>query len=87
MGAIARRQPLNATAITRTMTVRLVGLLSDGQLFWRGSEGTWGVIDPVLAELLGWNVDIARSTRSEVHTANHLHTIVAVRQLVAVPAL
>ncbi len=56
--AVARRHGQQMTPQRRVVTVTLRGPLLDGRLFWTGADGTWGVIEPLLAEMMGWDVSI-----------------------------
>lgn len=81
--AIARRGPLTA-AQRRTITIAARGSLRDGRILWSGADGTWGVIEPLLAEMMGWDASSSRSVRADVHSASGRHQVLAIHTLVAV---
>jgi hypothetical protein len=79
--AIARRNDGTGEAQCRMLTIWARGLLADGRVLWSGSEATWGVIEPVLAELLGWDATSPRPVRAEVHSECGRHEVLAVQSL------
>ena len=81
--AIARRGPLTP-AQRRTITIAARGSLRDGRVLWSGADGTWGVIEPLLAEMMGWDVSSSRSVRADVHSASGRHQVLEVRTLIVV---
>jgi len=82
--AVARRYGEQMTPQRRVVTVSARGSLPDGRVFWTGADGTWGVIEPLLAEMMGWDVSAQRSVRADVHSAGGKHQVLEVHQLVAV---
>ncbi|MEE3068606.1 MAG: hypothetical protein VX322_04675 [Actinomycetota bacterium] len=82
--AVARRHGRQMTPQRRVVTIALRGPLLDGRLFWTGADGTWGVIEPLLAEMMGWDVSGQRSVRADVYSAGGKHQVLEVHQLVAV---
>jgi hypothetical protein len=81
--AIARRGSLTP-AQRRTITIAARGSLKDGRILWSGADGTWGVIEPLLAEMMGWDASSSRSMRADVHSASGRHQVLAIHTLVAV---
>jgi hypothetical protein len=81
--AIARRGP-EVVPQRRTVTIAARGSLRDGRILWSGADGTWGVIEPLLAEMMGWNASSSRSVRADVYSANNRHQVLEVRTLVVV---
>ena len=81
--AIARRGPSSAP-IRRTLTISARGQLSDGRVLWSGADGTWGVIEPLLAELMGWDACSRRSVRADVQSSNGRHQVLEIHPLVVV---
>ena len=79
--AIARRNDGRSEAQCRMLTIWARGFLADGRVLWSGSEATWGVIEPVLAELLGWDATSPRPVRAEVHSEFGRHEVLAVQSL------
>ena len=82
--AVARRHRQQMVPQRRVVTISARGPLRDGRLFWTGADGTWGVIEPLLAEMMGWDVSVQRSVRADVHSAGGEHQVLEVHQLVAV---
>lgn len=82
--AVARRYGEQMTPQRRVVTISARGSLPDGRVFWTGADGTWGVIEPLLAEMMGWDVSAQRSVRADVHSAGGKHQVLEVHQLVAV---
>jgi hypothetical protein len=82
--AVARRHGQQMTPQRRVVTISARGPLPDGRVFWTGADGTWGVIEPLLAEMMGWDIFIQRSVRADVYSASGKHQILEVHQLVAV---
>lgn len=82
--SVARRHGQQMTPRRRVVTITLRGPLLDGRLFWTGADGTWGVIEPLLAEMMGWDVSDQRSVRADVYSAGGKHQVLEVHQLVAV---
>ena len=82
--AVARRHGQQMTPHRRVVTITLRGPLLDGRLFWTGADGTWGVIEPLLAEMMGWDVSDQCSVRADVYSAGGKHQVLEVHQLVAV---
>jgi hypothetical protein len=79
--AIARRATPSGEVQVRTLTVWARGQLADGRVLWAGTGGVWGVIEPILAELLGWNADSPRPVRADIHSADGRHEVLAVHTL------
>jgi hypothetical protein len=82
--AVARRHGQQMTPQRRVVTISARGPLPDGRVFWTGADGTWGVIEPLLAEMMGWDIFIQRSVRADVYSASGKHQVLEVHQLVAV---
>ncbi|MGB1645374.1 MAG: hypothetical protein ACPHES_09780 [Ilumatobacteraceae bacterium] len=82
--AVARRHGQQMAPQRRVVTISARGPLLDGRLFWTGADGTWGVIEPLLAEMMGWDVSVQRSVRADVYSAGGKHQVLEVHQLVAV---
>lgn len=82
--AVARRHGQQMTPQRRVVTISARGPLPDGRVFWTGADGTWGVIEPLLAEMMGWDIFVQRSVRADVYSASGKHQILEVHQLVAV---
>ena len=81
--AIARRGP-EMPPQRRTVTIAARGSLRDGRILWSGAEGTWGVIEPLLAEMMGWDATTSRSVRAVVHSGNGRHQVLEIHTLVPV---
>lgn len=79
--AIARRAAGNNDEQTRTLTIWARGTLDDGRVLWSGTGGAWGVIEPILAELLGWDSSSPRPVRADVVSASGRHEVLAIHQL------
>lgn len=79
--AVARRASAAGRSECRPLTVWARGTLADGRVLWAGGEGTWGVIEPVLAELLGWDASGPRPVRADVHSEAGRHEVLAVHVL------
>lgn len=79
--AMARRATPSGESQERTLTVWARGPLADGRVLWAGTGGVWGVIEPILAELLGWNVESPRPVRADIHSADGRHEVLAVHSL------
>jgi hypothetical protein len=82
--AVARRHGQQMTPQRRVVTISARGPLPDGRVFWTGADGTWGVIEPLLAEMMGWDIFVQRSVRADVYSASGKHQVLEVHQLVAV---
>ncbi len=82
--AVSRRHGQQIAPQRRVVTISTRGPLLDGRLFWTGADGTWGVIEPLLAEMMGWDVSVQRSVRADVYSAGGKHQVLEVHQLVAV---
>ena len=81
--AIARRGPATEP-IRRTLTISARGQLSVVRVLWSGADGAWGVIEPLLAELMGWDAFSTRSVRADVHSSNGRHQVLEIHPLVVV---
>jgi hypothetical protein len=81
--AVARRHGQQMTPQRRVVTISARGPLPDGRVFWTGADGTWGVIEPLLAEMMGWDIFVQRSVRADVYSASGKHQVLEVHQLVA----
>lgn len=79
--AIARRADGRGDEQTRTLTIWARGTLDDGRVLWSGTGGAWGVIEPILAELLGWDSSSPRPVRADVVSASGRHEVLAIHQL------
>ena len=82
--AVARRHGQQMAPQRRVVTISARGPLLDGRLFWTGADSTWGVIEPLLAEMMGWDISVRRSVRADVYSAGGKHQVLEVHQLVAV---
>ena len=82
--AVSRRHGQQMAPQRRVVTISARGPLLDGRLFWTGAEGTWGVIEPLLAEMMGWDATTSRSVRAVVHSGNGRHQVLEIHTLVPV---
>ena len=81
--AIARRGAATAPQ-RRIVTIAARGSLRDGRILWSGADGTWGVIEPLLAEMMDWDATSLRSVRADVYSASGRHQVLEVHTLVVV---
>lgn len=84
--AIARRHSGTSDVDHRVLTIWARGLLADGRVLWSGASGTWGTIEPILAELLGWDTASPRPVRAEIRSEAGRHEVLAIHRLQSVGA-